>query len=612
MKIILNHRYYGLLAIAFGALVFRTLHLASMTSNPRSYHLGADEDFYIRFGVDVTHGAGGLSTDFQIMDPLYGYLLGILFTVTGKSMFLVYLIQILIDTCTVVLTYLIGKELGYRRAGLIAAALYGITATAIFYSTTILKPTLVSFYFALWCYFSLRLIHINSRWCWLGYGLLLGIGVALRSNLLLFALIGLFFVPLSNHLSEKTTKKDYLAQTLLVLAGLLIILFSLASRNALISNHWSFLPPNGGVVLHQIYNEENPTGHHNVPSFVTSQLPAQILRDYHREAELRLGKELNPFEVSSYWKNEAILYVMESPLQTLKNILRKTLEFTSYKETANNRALNEGEFFSSVLSNLPRPFGILLALGLPGLVLLTIRSGKGWILLSAFGIALATFIFFFAVSRFRFPITPILAVGAGITIDSILRWGRWKIVHRALLLTAILSLAGISTASSSLVKEPQIEHFILGWGWGYTKMGELQTAEFHSNKLLQLEPDNYQAWELAGYLALKRNEPKLAADRYRQALKLHSNSHTLWFNYAIAQENLGQEEIALNAINTALSQSKLPEYLFKKATLLGSLNRHNESWAILQQLAQSSAVHKTNDWRLYAQKARDRLDNLSK
>lgn len=599
-----------LLVISTGILA-RLLHLASMPANPRTYYPGPDEDYYIRFGMDVAEGPFGMTPEFLFMDPLYGYLLGLLFSLFGKNLFLVYLLQVVVDSITIGVVYLIGKEVWSRRAGLVAAACYGLAATAIFYSTTVLKEGLVTPYFALWTYLSLRLWRSQPRhgipWGWLGYGAFLGIGVALRANLLLMALLGLAAVPLANGLNLRSGFILPATRFLSVMAGLSAILALLAFRGASISGEWSFMPTNGGLVLHHLYNPENPEAQHQVPAFVNHLLPSEILQSYQIEAERRLGRTLGPHEMSGYWRQEALDYLLNHPIQTLGNSLRKAFEFTSYKEVANNRALNEGEYFSRVLTLLPRPFGWLLALGLPGLMLLALRSPKGWLLLAGFGVVLVTFVFFFAVDRFRLPAIPLLAVGVGVAVDSLSQWRSRPRREAAWLLAGAVLLGSLSFWSSARLSEPRPDDFMHSWTWGYLKMGDLKSAHSLSELLLQRYPDNYRSHDVAGYLALLRNEPAQAARHYEQALRLNPTDHVLLFNRAVVLEQLGQYEQALAAVDGALGQRELPEYLFRKASVLASLGRREESQSLYRKLTDPTTAARGTLWRQYAEEARPKL-----
>lgn len=597
-----------LLVIGIGVLL-RLLHLATLPANPRTYLPGADEEFYIRFGMDVAQGTGGMTPEFLFMDPLYGYLLGLLFGLFGKNLFLVYLLQVLIDAATIGLIYGIGKEVWGRRAGLIAASAYGVTASVIFYSTTVLKEGLVTPYFALWVYLGLRLWRSagTSAWPWLGYGLFLGIGVALRANLFLLAMLGLLSIPMANVLCHGKGPKVLIARVVPALMGLAVVLGLLAFRSATIGGQWTFLPTNGGVVLHQLYNTENPDAQHAVPSFVNHLLPGEIWQSYRHEAERRQGQTLPPHAVSNYWRHEAMAYLSDHLGQTLRNTLRKGVEFTAWKEVANNRALNEGEYFSWVLRLLPRPFGWLIALGLPGLILLGLRSPKGWLLLATLGLVVVTFAFFFAVDRFRLAAVPLLAVGVGITLDAVITWrSTGRRVLAGVLVGAVL-LGAISLWTSRHLSEPRPEDFMHSWAWGYLNMGDLPSAEALTVLLLRQFPDNYRSYEIAGYVALAKKTPEQAVGYYEQGLKRAPQEHLLLFNRGVAWEQLGRYDQALASVEAALRVRETPEYLFRKATLLSSLGRSEPARRLFGELAVPATMAKGADWRHYGELARGQL-----
>ena len=113
-------------------LIVRLVQLASAMVSPLTYQPGPDEDYYRRFGEAVAAGQGGdYSPEFTFMDPAYGYLLGALFELAGPNLFLVYLLQVFLDTATAGGILVIGRLLGRPTAGLLGALVYGLTATAV-------------------------------------------------------------------------------------------------------------------------------------------------------------------------------------------------------------------------------------------------------------------------------------------------------------------------------------------------------------------------------------------------------------------------------------------------------------------------------------------------
>lgn len=551
------------------ALALRFLHLASSANNPMTYHPGTDEAFYINFGKNVAQGQLGLNELYAFMDPLYGYLVGFLFWITGHNLFVIYSFQILIDVFTVWLVYEIGKTLWNRRAGLIAALLYAIASTAIFYTTTILKPIIVANFVALWVLLTIKIPYTKNTYALLSYGIFLGLGVALRSNLLLLCFAGLFIMLLT-HIKNTGTKKVP-TQLFYVLIGFSLPAIILATRNEHVTGHWSILPPNSGIVLHQLYNPDNPESVQFSPKFVSYRSPPDILAGYTIEAEKRLGQQLSSYEASDYWRKQAITYITENPDIILKNILRKSMEFISYTETENNRFYNEEKTFSTVLTYLPRPFGWLIVLGVPGLLLLALRQQPTAMpVIMATIIVFLSFVIFLATSRFRMHGLPLFAVGSGIFITALIDWketGKNKTIF-AILLSAIFGILTL-WSGSQYSKKPKV---LMEFAQGYLKMGQPKRAKLYALQHMKLNPDDAGPYELLGYMALSEKNYQAAVKLLSDATALAPQHHIAQYNLALSLNETRQFEESLNAIELAIAARPLPEYLLLKEIILENLN----------------------------------------
>src|SRR5690606_10334639 len=111
---------------------------------------------------------------------------------------------------------------------------------------------------------------------------LCGVGVALRGNLILLALLTLMVMPILASIDTSgRTKSGQLAIALMI--GVAVPTTLLSLRNHSINDGWSPLPSNGGIVLHQVYNPQNPQGLQFAPDFVRAANPALIWEGYHRE-----------------------------------------------------------------------------------------------------------------------------------------------------------------------------------------------------------------------------------------------------------------------------------------------------------------------------------------
>ncbi len=600
-----NNQNRSILWVLILALLLRIIHLVSSVTNPMTYHHGADEAYYINFGKDVAYGQLGMSDLYVFMDPLYGYILGFFIWVSGLNLFSLYVFQIIVDVFTVSIVYAIGKELWNHRAGLIAAVLYAVSSTAIFYTVTFLKPTIVASYIALWVFLSIKVPKMESPLAWIGYGIFLGLGVALRSNLLLLSIASAFLMPL---LCFKNSGKNGLSlKIVLLVLGFTLPAIMLATRNAHVTNHWSMLPPNSGIVLHQLYNSDNPNSVQFSPAFVSYSSPPEILAGYTKESEKKVGRELSIYEVSSFWRKEALTYIASNSNKVTENIIRKSKEFIAFKEVENSRFINRERIFSPLLEVLPHPFGWLFALGIPGLVLLVLRN-KYYSLPIIFAIStiFATFIIFIAAARFRAHGLPLFAVGSGVFITAIIDWKNTGKNKTIALITLSIILGVITIVSGKHINNVTV--IPMEFAWGYLKMGEPEQARNYAEYQIGIDPESPDPHELLGYMALNNEQYKQAIVSLNNAVRLAPQHHATQYNLAISFRKDKQFEKSLLAIESAINYAVLPEYLFLKGQVLeeiGNIKNAISTYEYLIEIAKSD-----NDWQSHVSRVQERLHFL--
>ncbi|MDX1461162.1 MAG: hypothetical protein R3348_08915, partial [Xanthomonadales bacterium] len=381
--------------------------------------------------------------------------------------------------------------------------------------------------------------------------------VFLRGNLLLLMPLGLVAAALVSERSAEHSRRAVAPGTLA--AGMLLSLAALSWFQAEFSGRWNPLPLNGGVVLHQVYNEQNPRAESHYPDFTAYSNPVDIARGYAQEAERRAGQPLTETEIDAYWRREALDYIRQHPLQTVRNVLRKAGEFASVTEVANNRSLTEERIFSPVLRWLPPPFGYLLVFGLPGLLIAAREDRRALLAWVPVVTVLATFALFFAEARFRFHVVPLLALGAGITIQNMLRWARSGHAD-PILKTGVLmaGLVAVSAWATRAVPPPSIS-----WdaaAWGYIRMGDYVAAE----RLLENPPTGWvpnAKWEEGlGFISWSQGNHGQAAHHYRRAIKLNPASHVAHYNLALMLQHQRNHPQALLHARRALALAPLPEY----------------------------------------------------
>lgn len=555
----------ALIVILGTCLLVRVLHLVAAVNSPFLYHPGPDEDYYLRFGAWMAGLAPGDPGEFAFMDPAYGFILGGIFKLLGHSKASVLVLQAVLDTLTCLLIALSGRELGRPRAGLIGASIYALTATAVMYSATFLKASWVANALILWVFLGLVLARKGSAWTWLLFGLYCGYCVALRSNLVLLLPAALLLLPWAQGSMNPHQRVRFQGIALLV-GGMAIPLLALSLRNAELSDKFSPLPNNGGTVLHQVYNADNPRAESWYPPFAAYSNPTDIVKGYAAEARRRTATDLDAGDVDAYWREEALRYMRSNPVAVAASMGRKALEFAAHTEVANNRSLTEERLFSPVLRTLPSPFGWLFALGIPGMLLLVWQDRRGWLILAPLAVVILTFSVFFAEARFRFHAVPLLALGSGVLTDQLLILFRTE-RHKSLVLlgTLVLLFAAVSAWATRQVPDSGVSWDAIAWG--YIKMGDLPAAE----QVLESEHPGMEItdkWEEAlGLLHWSQGNFAASADHYRRATELNPASHVAHFNLALALQRTGDITGARRHALVAVQIAGLPEYIALQQSL---------------------------------------------
>jgi tetratricopeptide (TPR) repeat protein len=544
-------------AVAF-ALALRLFHLSSAIVSPLSFQLGPDEDYYFRFGRAVAAGIGQNSPEFTFMDPGYGYLLGGLFKLLGPGVFTVFVLQCLMDAVTALGIIMIGRQIDRPRAGLVGAILYALASTAIMFCCSLLKEVWVTAFMTWWVVIALWVLRSERRLPWLAFGVFCGVGVAFRSTIALMALAALC-LPFVASLSRITQLHERSMRAGLLAAGCVLALAPWSVRNFSAYGSVSPLPHNGGIVLHQAYNAENPDSSIWIPQFVNYLNPSEIWRGYSAEAERRAGRELTPSQIDGYWKSQALDFMRHNPGAVLRDVGRKALKFFASAEIPINRSLQEEGYFSPLIAILPGAAPWLLAMGFCGLIWLG-REDKRWpIVALPIAIALLTSVLFWAEDRFRFHALGALALCSGVWVDNMVQRIRLRQVKPAVLFAALAAtLFGTSVVLGATVR-PSTLH----WDqivWGYIKMGRPQQAQGIADRVAREQPGNAPMLEALGYLAILRHDYAGAAAAYERALQIRPRSDQAHFNLAKVYLQLGNREQAREQAKIAASLKPDPDY----------------------------------------------------
>ncbi len=508
-------------------------------------------------------GGGLFSGDLPFFQgPLYPLLLAAIRGL-GLPLQAAFWLQCLTGSLSAVLVYLLARRVTSQRAGIFAGLLYAAYDAAIFFDADLLAISLVVTLVLCGLVLtqrawaageSTRTVH---RFGPVIAGIAMGLAAWGRPNLAIPVLV-LALWPFVRRLGRA---KRHLPLALSATAVLLLPML----RNLAVSGEPIFIASGGGVNFF-IGNHRGATGTFRMPprSGLTNDLELERLS---REVASReSGRPLSPGQTSSFWFRRGIADLVADPGAALRLYGRKLLLLAHRREIPNHLDIGFVRHYSLVLRWDPIRAWLLLALGTAGLALAATRRAA--LPLVIFAIACAISILpFFATARYRLPIMPILAAGAGIFLDAV---GDRAHQDQGKRLIAA-SLAGIAILIVSFLPvvkpaSPVMAHVNLGAL--HADLGEEDRAEAEFRRALEIAPGDPRALENLGVLALRRGDAASGLSLIERAIEAEPNSFSVWNRYGIALAMLKRYDEAIAAFEESLAL--YPDWAEARANLAGT------------------------------------------
>lgn len=413
------------LALAAG---LRAAHLRALSGAAFVDQLQIDQKYYDEWAQRIA-GGEWVGDRLFFVDPLYAYFLALLYSIIGRDLFAVRLIQLALGVGTCALVGELGRRvLRSPAAGALAALLYAAFVPAVFYEAGVEKTALGVFLLtaALVLYFGRAPLALFAS------GSLLGLAALTRGNLLLLAPLGAIGVlllpaetegasaqttpgrknlsPRAPHARENTGR-DRKLRAVLFLAGVVEIVGLVTFRNFLVSGELVLTTVNAGQNFY--------IGHFAGQEFGTYQTvdvarpdPRYEEDDFRAEAEKRTGRTMRATEVSDFWFSEGLRQMRANPGKELWLTWRKVLLFFHDYEIPDTEDMGVIGHFSPVLRLPVLRMSLLTPLALLGAVALW-SNRRARALVVVVLVYCAGVVAFFVLSRIRVQIVPILAVLAG-------------------------------------------------------------------------------------------------------------------------------------------------------------------------------------------------------
>ncbi len=568
------------------ALSVRLLHVFQLRDAPFFAIKLGDAGFFDTWAHELA-GGDWLGHEVFWYAPLYPYFLGIVYRVIGADPLAARLIQASIGAGSCVLLASAGRRWCSPPAGLVAGLILALFGPAVFYDGLFQKPVLDSFFVCLLLWVVSRLVDRPGRpRIWFCAGLAAGALTLTRENALIFVVVLLFwllaFVP------ERTAQKVACAAFLVL--GAALVLLPVAARNRLVGGEFHLTAANFGD---NFYKGNNPqaTGTY-MPLRAGRGSPRFERQDATELAEVALGRELTPSEVSSYWTEKSLDYIRSHPVDWLRLMGRKGVLFCNSLEWSDAEDPYTHAEWSVPLGALLRVthFGSLAPLALFGVWVLWEQRRRLWLLYLMLASYSASVIAFYVFGRYRYPIVPLLVLLAAGGLTGASRFHRensWRriaycwatvFVVGVLCNWPVFSKSGIRSGTEVGIgnelqisghSERALEHFRraaeldpknassqFNLGVTFGSQGNSADARRAYEAALRIRPDYFQAHTNLGVVLAERGEYAEAERHFREALRSDSHGVSALVNLSRLLQMRGQLDEATRQAEEAARRTR--------------------------------------------------------
>ena len=473
--------------------------------------------------------------------PLYPYFLGAFYATIGDDPLVVRLCQASIGAASCVLLAWAGRRWFSKPVGVAAGFILALYAPAVFYDGLLHKPVLVLLLLCLLLGVLGGLArHPGRPLAWLWAGASLGGLILTRENAMAFAPVLLLWL----FLQRRVPVTRRLACACLLAIGLALMLVPVCVRNKVVGGEFHVTAANFGD---NFYKGNNPRADGTyMPLRQGRGTPKYERHDATAMAEEALGRKLAPSEVSRYWTGRALEYIRSDPGDWLLLMANKCLLFWNDVEWSDSEDQYTHADWSAPLRylGLVAHFGVLAPLAACGLWITWARRRGIWLLYLMMASYTASVLLFYIFGRYRYPITPFLALFAAAALVEAAPW------LRARSLPAVVGC--VATAIAAAV--------FCNWHVVPTDNMRAVTASNIGNELslakrpekaieayrraVTFDPDYAPAHVNLGIALKSQDRLDEAIRAYRQALVLRPNHAGTRINLGVALAEHGQHDEA--------------------------------------------------------------------
>jgi Tetratricopeptide repeat len=592
-----RHSVIVAICLFVGVFVFRLFALTKLTGSQFLLPEAGDMQFYNDWALRILRGNWTEHTAFYGL-PLYAYLLAGIYKVCGYSPFMPGLLQAGLEGGTAVLLYKLSTLVfaecggsddevslgGLRRGeviGILGAVGWAFFQPAQGYSIILMPTTWLVFVFWFVVWQVVKRKQTPAWWELFLLGVLMGftaMGIATILFLVPLAMGALFF-------RWKGLFRRRVVGVAMILAGVLLGAAPAWVHNYFVADDPVFLSAHSGVNF-WIGNNPIATGYPKFPPGLRASQQA-MLKDSITSAEKAAGRPLKRSEVSAYWSKKAANWIRTHPVDWMILLGRKIRNFWSafsYDDISVITALSDQ---SIVLPG--EGFGLVAALGLPGLLIACWRFRSSRWIAAAIFLHMMSLLTVFVTERYRLAAVPGLLLFASFAIWEL--WQRLATARHGLAALMLVLLFGCTAFVSMPQKDPTLwaldtynsglqaldahqlplarERLDLAYAYSpenaeinfaqgnlHLALGEIDAAKASYLATLRLDPQHSGALNNLGVLALREKRWSLAINFLQHALAGSPNDPKI--HYLLARASLETNDLPLARAEIAAALKLAP------------------------------------------------------
>jgi 4-amino-4-deoxy-L-arabinose transferase-like glycosyltransferase len=539
---------WTLAGILLLAVALRLSYVLELRSLPFFERLVLDSEFYDVWAQRLAAGDWLDGNRPFFFDPLYPYFLGAVYHVFGRDLLLVRLLQVALGVGTCGLVAVIGRQVGGRAVGNLAALVVAVYRPAIFEEGEIEKTALGVFLVTAALAFGLRRSALARG----ASGLALGLAALARGNMILVIPAAALWFAVES--SDENASARKIRGALAFLVGAALALAPVVWRNHQVSGEWVLTTAGGGPNLYLGNNPWNQSGGYQYLPWIRPQ-SAHEANDWRAETERRFGRPVAAAEVSSYWVGEAVRYMAQHPGDAAALWLKKLARLVANRELADAWDLQFVTRFVAVLRLPLLGLGVLLPLAAIGVVAGR-RRREVHLLAGYAALYLGSILLFWVFGRFRLYAVPALAVLAALGIQWIVRAARGRDVRRLGVAAAgagALALSSFFAPAWAGIPPPDHGQNFANLGGLYFERGDPARAMSLLVNGLEEVPGSAAILCKLGELHIRMNDPPGALRQLHACVRERDTYPDAWYWIGVARNMLGDRLDAALAFERQLA-----------------------------------------------------------